>query len=67
MISLTAALLNFFIFKFILKRKKMISNYAYIICIIFHKVTRICVKCMIKHELQHCRKGRSGEEGGAQH
>lgn len=41
----------------------MISNYAYIICIIFHKVTRICVKCMIKHELQHCRKGRSGEEG----
>lgn len=45
----------------------MISNHAYIICIIFHKVTRICVKCMIKHELQHCRKGRSGEEGGAQH
>lgn len=63
MISLTAALLNFFIFKFILKEK----DYAYIICIIFHKVTRICVKCMIKHELQHCRKGRSGEEGGAQH
>lgn len=44
----------------------MISNYAYIICIIFHKVTRICVKCMIKHELQHCRKGRSGEEVGFQ-
>lgn len=29
----------------------------------FTKVTRICVKCMIQHELQHCRKGRSGEEG----
>lgn len=41
----------------------MISNYAYIICIIFHKVTRICVKCMIQHELQHCRRGGQGKRG----
>lgn len=51
MILLIVVLFNFFIFKFILKRKKMISNYVYIICIIFYKVIRICVKCMIKYEL----------------
>lgn len=29
----------------------------------FTKVTRIsCVKCMIQHELQHCRKGK-GKKG----